>query len=157
MTPRDLEPAFGDQPVAILREIPRATNLEALRDLNRRARAFTLQHLTSAAAVDWLARFTMQTDVSIVGRIIALLAVRPRRPSTLASEIGLSRPATTRQLRLLRDAGLVRMHPSMLDGRVRLYDLEPRARGVITAWLAGTEVGRPFVMTIDDRGVLRDG
>ena len=73
VTPRDLEPAFGDQPVAILREIRRATNMEALRDLNRRARAFTLQHLTSAAAVDWLARFTMQTDVSIVGRIIALL------------------------------------------------------------------------------------
>ncbi|HET7238362.1 MAG TPA: putative nucleotidyltransferase substrate binding domain-containing protein, partial [Terrimicrobiaceae bacterium] len=40
---------------------------------NRRARTFTLQHLTSAAAVDWLARFTMQTDVSIVGGIIALL------------------------------------------------------------------------------------
>ena len=73
VTPRDLEPAFGDQPVAILREIPRAANMEALRDLNRRARAFTLQHLTGAAAVDWLARFTMQTDVSIVGRIIALL------------------------------------------------------------------------------------
>lgn len=90
-------------------------------------------------------------------RIIALLAVRPRRPSTLAAEIGLSRPATTRQLRLLRTAGLVRMHPSMLDGRVRLYDLEPRARGVITAWLAGTEVGRPFVLTIDDRGALHDG
>ena len=73
VTPRDLEPAFGDQPLAILREIPRATSLEALRALNRRARAFALQHLTSAAAVDWLARFTMQTDVGIVGRIIALL------------------------------------------------------------------------------------
>jgi len=73
VTVRDLEPTFGDQPVAILREIPRATNMETLRDLNRRARAFVLQHLTSAAAVDWLTRFTMQTDVSIVGRIIALL------------------------------------------------------------------------------------
>jgi CBS domain-containing protein len=73
VTPRDLEPAFGDQPVAILREIPRAANMEALRDLNRRARAFALQHLASAAAVEWLARFTTQTDVGIVGRIIALL------------------------------------------------------------------------------------
>ena len=90
-------------------------------------------------------------------RIIALLAVRPRRPSALASEIGLSRPATTRQLRLLRMAGLVRMHRSMLDGGVRLYDLEPRARGVITAWLAGTEVGRPFVLSMDDRGALSEG
>src|SRR4051812_44432047 len=90
-------------------------------------------------------------------RIIALLAVRPRRPSALAAEIGLSRPATTRQLRLLRSAGLVRMHPSIFDGRVRLYDLDPHARGVITAWLAGTEVGRPFVLAVDGRGRPHDG
>jgi hypothetical protein len=49
------------------------------------------------------------------------------------------------------------MHPSMLAGRVRLYDLEPSARGVITAWLAGTEVGRPIALRFDDHGVLRDG
>ena len=73
VTSRDLEPAFGDQPVAILREIPRAANMQALRDLNRRARAFTLQHLTSAAAFDWLARFTTLTDVRILGRILELL------------------------------------------------------------------------------------
>jgi len=90
-------------------------------------------------------------------RIIALLAVCPRRPSTLAADIGLSRPATTRQLRILRSARLVRMHPSMLDGRVRLYDLELGARGVITAWLAGTEIGRPIALAFDDEGVLRDG
>jgi len=72
-TSRDLEPVFGDQPVSILREIPRAPDTQALRELNRRSRAFVLQHLTSAASVDWLARFTTQADVRIVKRIIQLM------------------------------------------------------------------------------------
>jgi Predicted transcriptional regulators len=76
-------------------------------------------------------------------RIIAALALRPRRPSNLAFEIGLSRPATTRQLHLLRDAGLVRSSRSMADGRVVLYSIERRQHGRITAWLAGTEIARP--------------
>src|SRR6266550_1144476 len=76
-------------------------------------------------------------------RIIAALAVCPRRPSSLATELKLSRPATTRQLRLLLDAGLVRVSRSILDGRVRLYGIDRRSHGRITAWLAGTEIGRP--------------
>jgi DNA-binding transcriptional ArsR family regulator len=76
-------------------------------------------------------------------RIIAALALCPRRPSSLATELGLSRPATTRQLNLLLDAGLVRAGRSITDGRARLYRIEPLAHGPITAWLAGTEIGRP--------------
>jgi DNA-binding transcriptional ArsR family regulator len=75
-------------------------------------------------------------------RIIVLLALRPRRPSTLAEEIGLSRPATTRQLRLLEEAGLVRGARSVADGRVVLYAIDRRQHGPITAWLAGTEIAR---------------
>ena len=90
-------------------------------------------------------------------RIVALLAVRALRPSTIATEIGLSRPATTRQLRLLRDAGLIRSAPSLADRRAVLYRIEPRQHGPITAWLAGTAVGRPIKMAIDDDGRLRDG
>jgi DNA-binding transcriptional ArsR family regulator len=90
-------------------------------------------------------------------RIIAALAVCPRRPSSLASELKFSRPATTRQLRLLLDAGLVRESRSILDGRVRLYGLDPRSHGRITAWLAGTEIGRPIALTIDSTGIVRDG
>jgi DNA-binding transcriptional ArsR family regulator len=95
-------------------------------------------------------------------RIIAALAVVPRRPSILATELGLSRPATTRQLKLLRDAGLVRASRSAADGRVRLYVIEPRAHGRITAWLAGTEIGRPVAMRIHRAGTApltgsRDG
>jgi len=81
-------------------------------------------------------------------RIVAALAVRPMRPSSLAAGLGLSRPATTRQLNLLREAGLVRASRSEADRRVRLYRIEPQAHGPITAWLAGTEVGRPVTSTI---------
>lgn len=76
-------------------------------------------------------------------RIIALLALRPRRPSSIAEEIGLSRPATTRQLRLLEEAGLIRSGRSVADGRVVLYTIQWRQHGPITAWLAGTEIARP--------------
>lgn len=75
--------------------------------------------------------------------IVAALALRPRRPSSLALEIGLSRPATSRQLHLLRDAGLVRSGRSLADGRVVLFSIDPRQHGRITAWLAGTEITRP--------------
>jgi DNA-binding transcriptional ArsR family regulator len=76
-------------------------------------------------------------------RIVAALALRPRRPSSLALEIGLSRPAISRQLHLLRSAGLVRSGRSLADGRVVLFSIEPRQHGRITAWLAGTEISRP--------------
>jgi DNA-binding transcriptional ArsR family regulator len=74
-------------------------------------------------------------------QIVALLALRPRRPSTIARDIGLSRPATSRQLRLLREAGLIRIIDAPLEGRARLFALDPRTHGQVTAWLAGTEVG----------------
>jgi hypothetical protein len=33
--------------------------------------------------------------------------------------------------------------PSYLDRRAVLYGIDPSSRGPITAWLAGTEIGRP--------------
>ena len=76
-------------------------------------------------------------------RIIAALALGPRRPSSLAAELRLSRPAVSRQLRLLRDATLVDTTRSLVDGRVVLYRLQPGQHGPITAWLAGTERRSP--------------
>jgi DNA-binding transcriptional ArsR family regulator len=78
-------------------------------------------------------------------RIVAALALRARRPSSIATEIGLSRPATTRQLHLLQEAGLIRGSRSIIDRRAVLFILDPRRHGPITAWLAGTEIGRPAV------------
>jgi DNA-binding transcriptional ArsR family regulator len=88
--------------------------------------------------------------------IVAALALRPRRPSSLAIELGLSRPALSRQLSLLLGAELIRVHRSNVDGRGLLYDLDPERHGQITAWLAGTEVGlresmrRAFARRADD-------
>jgi CBS domain-containing protein len=72
VTLQDLAPAFGDQPNIILSEIGRATSVSSLRDLNRRARAFALQHLTGATSSDWVARFTSLIDDGIARRIIAM-------------------------------------------------------------------------------------
>jgi DNA-binding transcriptional ArsR family regulator len=83
-------------------------------------------------------------------RIVALLAVRPRRPSAIAAELGLSRPATSRQLRLLEQAGLIWAFRSRLDGRGFVYSIRPSAQGRIIAWLAGTDVGLP------DHGTLAE-
>lgn len=72
VTSRDIARAFGDQPASILREIRRAATIQKLRELNHRARAVTLQYLTGAPSLDWLARFVSLTDVNIVKRIVAL-------------------------------------------------------------------------------------
>jgi len=74
LTTRDLAPVFGDQPALILREIRRASDIPSLRSLNRRARLCALQHLTSATASEWIARFTDSVDLAILGRLIALNA-----------------------------------------------------------------------------------
>jgi DNA-binding MarR family transcriptional regulator len=90
-------------------------------------------------------------------QIIALLAVRALRPPTIATELGLSRPATTRQLHILRDAELIRSTPSFVDRRAVLYSIQPRQHGPITAWLAGTGVGRPIALAIADDGRVNHG
>jgi hypothetical protein len=75
-------------------------------------------------------------------RIIALVALRVRHPSQVPDAIGLSRPATSRQLRLLVDAGLLRWTWSMLDRRSRFYVIDPAMQAPIIAWLAGVDLGR---------------
>lgn len=53
-------------------------------------------------------------------RILALIAGRVRHPADIAEALGLSRPATSRQLRLLTEAGLLRWTWSSIDRRSRL-------------------------------------
>jgi DNA-binding MarR family transcriptional regulator len=76
--------------------------------------------------------------------IVALIALGVGQPSKIAAEISLSRPATSRQLHLLSQAGLVSLRRHYVDRRRVVYFIEPRLHGQITAWLAGTEVGRAF-------------
>jgi DNA-binding transcriptional ArsR family regulator len=89
-------------------------------------------------------------------RLMAAIAVRPRSPSSLAQEVGLSRPATTRQLRLLEEAELIRAARSLLDGRRIVFTMDPRNHGRVTAWLAGTEIGRRVTPTFADGPDLDD-
>jgi DNA-binding transcriptional ArsR family regulator len=66
-------------------------------------------------------------------RILDLLRERPRLVGELTAELGLSQPGTSKHLRVLRDAGLVRVRP---DGQRRWYELVPEPLAEIDAWLA---------------------
>jgi CBS domain-containing protein len=77
VTSRDIARVFGDQPISILKEIRLAATTQELRQLNHRARALALQYLTSAASLDWLARFVSLADMNIVKRLIALAGGEP--------------------------------------------------------------------------------
>lgn len=72
VTAAELGRVFGEQPSAILRGIRTAASTTQLRALNRRARAFTLEYLSDAGAVQWLARLAYAVDVALVTRVLQL-------------------------------------------------------------------------------------
>ncbi len=51
----------------------------------------------------------------------------------LTSALGLTQPGTSKHLRALRHAGLVRVS---VDGQRRVYSLDPRPLEELDAWLA---------------------
>jgi DNA-binding transcriptional ArsR family regulator len=65
--------------------------------------------------------------------LLALLAHGERAAGDLAGRFPVSRPAISRHLRVLREAGLVR---SRTDGKRRLYVLDPRPLRELDDWLA---------------------
>ncbi|MGY1806419.1 ArsR/SmtB family transcription factor [Blastococcus sp. SYSU D00669] len=64
--------------------------------------------------------------------IVALLARRELAAGELAACFPVSRPAISRHLRVLREAGLVR---DRVDGRHRRYVLDPRPLRELDDWL----------------------
>ena len=84
--------------------------------------------------------------------IVVMLAMGVGEPSRIARLIDRSHPATTRQLRLLQKAGLVVVRRHYIDGRMRIYMIEPGSIGKIMAWLAGTDVGRVFPHRLPGQG-----
>jgi DNA-binding MarR family transcriptional regulator len=58
-------------------------------------------------------------------RILHGLKRNPSTPSELAVAVGAALPSVSRQLRRLRDGGLVEIHGDEADGRLRLYKLTP--------------------------------
>jgi signal-transduction protein with cAMP-binding, CBS, and nucleotidyltransferase domain len=72
VTRRDLAPLFGENPASLLRDLRAAASTHQLRDLNQRARSLVLEHLTGAASVEWLSRFTHFVAATTLERTVSL-------------------------------------------------------------------------------------
>ena len=65
-------------------------------------------------------------------RILDLLRGGERPAGDMVEALSISQPGVSKHLKLLREAGLVRVRA---DGQRRLYSLEPREFAAIEAWL----------------------
>ncbi|MFJ4199834.1 ArsR/SmtB family transcription factor [Streptomyces sviceus] len=65
--------------------------------------------------------------------IVALLLERPRPVGEIVEACGLSQPGTSKHLKVLREAGLVRVRQ---DAQRRVYALDPGPIAELDAWLA---------------------
>ena len=71
--------------------------------------------------------------------VIEILRDRPRAAGELARLVGVSAPAMSRQLRTLRESGLVSEAHAGFDARVRVYQLVPGPMEDLKTWLEETE------------------
>jgi DNA-binding transcriptional ArsR family regulator len=65
-------------------------------------------------------------------RILDMLRVRERSVGELCDLLPISQPGVSKQLRLLREAGLVRVRA---DAQRRLYSLDPAPLAELARWL----------------------
>ena len=72
-------------------------------------------------------------------RVLELVRDRELPAGAIADEFAISRPAVSRHLRVLREAGLVGERRS---GRLRLYRADPRPLDELRLWLEGYWSGR---------------
>jgi DNA-binding transcriptional ArsR family regulator len=68
-------------------------------------------------------------------RTVETLGAGPRRASDLALAAGMSRPAMSRHLRVLRTSGLVEVTLSPTDGREHVYRLREDRLVALAAWV----------------------
>ena len=66
-------------------------------------------------------------------QILDLLLERERSVSELVGSLGMSQPAVSKHLRVLREAGLVRVR---IDAQRRWYGLDPAPLAEVDRWLA---------------------
>jgi len=72
-------------------------------------------------------------------KVVDLLRAGPRSAGDLSRLVGVSAPAMSRHLRLLKGSGVVsETHPEY-DARVRVYALKTESLGVLKDWLETTE------------------
>jgi DNA-binding transcriptional ArsR family regulator len=64
--------------------------------------------------------------------VLELLRERPRSVGELVEHLGLSQPATSKHLRVLREAGLV---TARTDAQRRVYQLNGTPLGEVDSWL----------------------
>ena len=64
--------------------------------------------------------------------ILERLIARPQAVGALARELPVSRPAVSQHLKVLKEAGLVRVSA---EGTRRIYAIDPAGLGPIRAWL----------------------
>jgi DNA-binding transcriptional ArsR family regulator len=64
--------------------------------------------------------------------ILDLLRERERSVGELVARVALSQPGVSKHLRVLREAGLVRVR---VDAQRRLYDIRPEPLSEVDAWL----------------------
>lgn len=124
VTAAELGRVFGEQPSAILRGIRTAASTTQLRALNRRARAFTREYLSDAAAVQWLARLAYAVDVALVTRVLQLARLEHEAVCWCVSGVAgrtESLPGVAPQLvAIARDAGA---SAAVTDGFSQVTDL----------------------------------
>ncbi|MEU0969330.1 metalloregulator ArsR/SmtB family transcription factor [Streptomyces sp. NPDC005917] len=65
--------------------------------------------------------------------MVGLLLTRPRPVGEIVDACGLSQPSTSKHLKVLREAGLVRVRQ---DAQRRVYMLDPAPIAELDAWLA---------------------
>ncbi|MFO1078091.1 MAG: metalloregulator ArsR/SmtB family transcription factor [Planctomycetota bacterium] len=71
--------------------------------------------------------------------VVRLLVREPHRPSDLAAALTLTRPATSKHLRVLRRAGLVRERAAEHDARERIYEARLEALAPVRGWIEEVE------------------
>jgi DNA-binding transcriptional ArsR family regulator len=67
--------------------------------------------------------------------VLELLRAGPLAAGDIAARFTISRPAVSRHLRVLREAGLVAADPTVTDGRSRVYRLDPAPLREVDAWI----------------------
>ena len=73
-------------------------------------------------------------------RVVELLRRQPRRAGELADAFGMSPPAMSRHLRVLRTRGLVEeARDEHADARCRVYRLRPEPFRDLASWIAEVE------------------
>lgn len=80
-------------------------------------------------------------------RLLQRMAAGPTRVVDLAAELPISRPAVSKHLRLLGQAGLVTAEPS---GRETRYALEPAALEPVIAFIQGLRSRPPMPESVLD-------